>query len=42
LEDEDEVELLPEAMSVGEEEWADEVMGEVDLVLDVVDDTTDK
>ena len=42
LEDEDEVELLDEGTLGDEEVLVDEVMAEVDLVLDVVEDTTDR
>jgi len=42
LEDEDEVELPVEGTLGDEEVLVDEVMAEVDLVLDVVDDTTDR
>jgi len=42
LEDEEEVELPVEGTLGDEEVLVDEVMAEVDLVLDVVDDTTDR
>jgi hypothetical protein len=42
LEDEDEVELLVEGTLVDEEVLVDEVMVEVDLVLDVEADMTDR
>jgi hypothetical protein len=42
LEDEDEVELLVEGTLVDEEVLVDEVMAEVDLVLDVEADMTDR
>jgi hypothetical protein len=42
LEDEDEVELLVEGTLGDEEVLVDEVMAEEDLVLDVVEDTTDR
>jgi len=42
LEDEEEVELPVEGTLVDEAVLVDEVMAEADLVLDVVDDTTDR
>jgi hypothetical protein len=42
LEDEDEVELLDEGTHEDEEVLVDEVMVEVDLVLDVEADMTDR
>ena len=42
LEDEDDVELLAEEMFEVEEESVGEVMGEGDMALDEVEDTTDR